>query len=87
MLHMSGVRSLLWTGDLSPQLFTPDDLRRVAAKVESVKPHMLLLDDPPTPLQERLVGSLSRNYCPAGVVGGWRIYRRDDLCGGGSTEL
>jgi hypothetical protein len=87
-LHMSGVRGLLWTAVLWPQLFTPEDVERVAASVAMSNPRNILMDNPDDPflnfkrstLQTRLLHRLPANYCPVGLVGGWQVFKLANSC-------
>jgi hypothetical protein len=87
-LHMSGVRGLLWTAVLWPQLFTPEDVERVAARIAAANPRNILMDNPldsflnfrRSSLQTRLLHRLPPNYCPAGLVGGWQVFRLANSC-------
>ncbi len=85
--HLSGVRSVLWTGDLVAQIFTNDDLSRAAAKVSLVRPDYVLIDDVKSPLlmgddalQLRFVKALPGNYCFHEKTGSWQVFRRAEKC-------
>lgn len=85
--HLSGVRSVLWTGDLMAQIFTNEDLARAVLKVSTANPEFVLIDDPKSPLivytvplQTRFVEALPSTYCLVATVASWQIMRRTDRC-------